>query len=70
MRVVVDREGVVRSVDDVFSDNPGLQQAAQEQIAKWRFRPHLDHGFPVQVISTLTFPFTVQRVDSDAKPNP
>lgn len=60
MRVVVDREGNVRSVDDFFSDNPGLQQAAQEQLLKWRFRPYLDHGAPVQVISTLTFSFTLR----------
>lgn len=59
MRVVVDREGNVRSVDDFFSDNPGLQQAAQEQLLKWHFRPYLDHGAPVQVISTLTFSFTL-----------
>ncbi|HZY62078.1 MAG TPA: energy transducer TonB, partial [Edaphobacter sp.] len=60
MRVIVDREGKVRSVDDFFSDNPGLQQAAQEQIMQWRFRPYLDHGVPVQVISTLTFPFALK----------
>ena len=59
MRVVVDREGNVRSIDDFFSDNPGLQQAAQEQLLKWHFRPYLDHGAPVQVISTLTFSFTL-----------
>jgi hypothetical protein len=59
MRVVVDREGNVRSIDDFFSDNPGLQQAAQEQLLKWHFRPYLDHGTPVQVISTLTFSFTL-----------
>lgn len=59
MRVVVDREGKVQSVDDFFSDNPGLQQAAQEQIMQWRFRPYRDHGAPVQVISTLTFPFAL-----------
>ena len=43
MRLVVDREGYVRPVDDFFSDNPGLLQAAQVQIVKWRFRPYLDH---------------------------
>lgn len=59
MRVVVDRKGNVRSIDDFFSDNPGLQQAAQEQLMKWRFRPYLDHGAPVQVISTLTFSFAL-----------
>lgn len=68
MRVVVDREGRVRSVDDFFSDNPGLQHAAQEQLMKWRFRPYLDQGAPVQVISTLTFPFTIRRAEREAGP--
>jgi hypothetical protein len=70
MRVVVDREGNVRSVDDFFSDNKALQQAAQEQIGKWRFRPYMDQGAPVQVISTLTFAFSVSRAApaADAKP--
>jgi hypothetical protein len=64
MRVVVDRQGHVSSVDDFFSDNPALQKAAQQQIIHWRFRPHLDHGIPVQVISTLTFPFAINRATS------
>ena len=68
MRIVVDREGYVRSVDDFFSDNPALQQAAQEQIIKWRFKPYLDHGIPVQVISTLTFPFSVNQAAAAALP--
>jgi outer membrane biosynthesis protein TonB len=68
MRIVVDREGYVRSVDDFFSDNPALQQAAQEQIIKWRFKPYLDHGIPVQVISTLTFPFGVNQAAAAAVP--
>lgn len=68
MRIVVDREGNVRSVDDYFSDNPALQQAAQEQIIKWRFKPYLDHGIPVQVISTLTFPFSVSQAAAAAAP--
>jgi hypothetical protein len=70
MRIVVDREGNVRSVDNFFSDNPGLQQAAQEQLMKWRFRPYKDHGAPVQVISTLTFPFTLNQPESNAKATP
>lgn len=61
MRVVVDRQGNVRSVDDYFSDNKSLQASAQAQIIKWRFHPFLDHGIPVQVISTMTFPFTVGK---------
>ena len=64
MRVVVDRAGQVRSIDDFFSDNPGLQHAAEEQLKMWRFRPYLDHGSPVQVISTLTFSFRLNQPKS------
>ena len=57
MRVVVDRSGQVRSIDNFFSKNPKLQTSAEEQLLRWRFRPYLDHGVPVQVISTLTFAY-------------
>ena len=56
MRVIVDREGKVRLIDDIFSDNPSLTPAAQ-QLLSWRFHPYLNHGVPAQVISTLTFAF-------------
>jgi hypothetical protein len=55
MRVVVDRGGQVRFVDNFFPKNAALQAAAEGQLLGWRFRPYLDHGAPVQVISTLTF---------------
>jgi hypothetical protein len=61
MRVVVDRSGQVQSIDNFFSSNPGLQEAAEKQLLKWRFRPYVDHGAPVQVISTLTFSYEVGR---------
>lgn len=61
MRVVVDRSGQVQSIDNFFSDNPGLQAAAEKQLLGWRFRPYLDHGAPVQVISTLTFRYEVNK---------
>jgi hypothetical protein len=67
MRVVIDRTGQVRSVDDYFSDNPALMKPAQEQIMQWRFKPYKDHGAPVQVITTMTFPFSV-GLAAGAKP--
>ena len=56
MRIVVDRTGHVQSVDDVYSDDPAAQPAAEAAVMQWRFRPTLDHGGPVQVISTVTLP--------------
>jgi hypothetical protein len=61
MRVVVDRSGQVQSIDNFFCNNPALQAAAEQQLLSWRFRPYLDHGTPVQVISTLTFAYNVSR---------
>ncbi len=60
MRVVVDRSGRVRSVDDFFSDNPSLQSAAEDGVMLWRFRPFKVSGVPVQVISTITLPFHLE----------
>ncbi len=56
MRIVVDRTGQVRSVDDFYSDDPLAEPVAEEAVMRWRFRPYLDHGAPVQVISTITLP--------------
>lgn len=56
MRVVVDRTGAVRFVDDFYSDDAGAQPAAEAALLQWRFRPYLDHGAAVQVISTITLP--------------
>lgn len=56
MRIVVDRTGQVRSVDDFYSDDPAAQPAAEAALLQWRYRPYLDHGSPVQVISTVTLP--------------
>lgn len=58
MRVVIDRTGQVQSIDNFFPKALlALQAAAQHQLLNWRFRPYLDHGAPVQVISTLTFAY-------------
>jgi hypothetical protein len=67
MRIIVDRAGNVQVVDEFVSDNQGLKETAQEQLTKWRFQPYLDHGVPVQVISTLTFPFSVGKLSPDGK---
>jgi hypothetical protein len=56
MRIVVDRTGQVRSVDDFYSDDPAAQPVAEAAVLQWRFRPYIDHGAPVQVISTVTLP--------------
>ena len=56
MRILVDRSGQVRSVDDFYSDDPAAQPTAEATVLQWRFKPHVDHGAPVQVLSTVTLP--------------
>jgi Gram-negative bacterial TonB protein C-terminal len=59
--VVIDREGTVREIGSILSDNPGLNDAARERIGKMRFSPYLVNGVPVQVVTTVTMPFKTTR---------
>jgi len=66
MGISVDRTGQVREVYKWEGDNRALEPAAHEQIAKWKFKPYMVNGVPVQVLSTLTFPFTVKQTPAPA----
>ena len=59
--IVVDRAGKVREVGSILSDNPGVNEAAQKLIAAMRFKPYLQNGAPVQVVSRITMPFKTVR---------
>lgn len=59
--IVVDRVGKVREVGTIISDNPGLADAAHEQISSPRFSPYLLNGVPVQVVSRITMSFKTVR---------
>jgi hypothetical protein len=60
-KVVIDREGKVRDIGSVLSDNPGLDDAARERIMSMRFKPYLMDGAPVQIVTTVTMPFKTTR---------
>jgi hypothetical protein len=66
MGIVVDRTGQVREVYKWEGDNRALEPSAHEQIGKWKFQPYLVNGVPVQVLSTLTFPFSVKQIPAAA----
>jgi TonB-like protein len=55
--VCVDRTGHVREIYELNSSNPGLSDAARDQVMKWQFKPASTHGAPVQVEAILTFAF-------------
>jgi hypothetical protein len=59
--VVVDRVGRVREVGTIVSDNPGLSETAGKFISAMQFKPYLQNGSPVQVVSRITMPFKTKR---------
>jgi outer membrane biosynthesis protein TonB len=54
-----DRAGHVREVWPVASDNPALNDAAQEQVLRWQYKPYTNGG-PAQMEAVLTFAFTTR----------
>src|SRR5207302_8437345 len=65
--IVVDREGKVREFGPIISENNGICDAGRERIQVMRFKPFLQNGVPVQVMSQITVPFkTVRPAGSEA----
>jgi Gram-negative bacterial TonB protein C-terminal len=59
--IAIDRTGKVRQIGTLVSDNPGIDEAAQNQIAAMRFKPFVIDGLPVQVFSRITLAFKTTR---------
>jgi periplasmic protein TonB len=57
---VIDKEGRIQSLR-VISGHPLLTQAALDAVKQWRYRPTLLNGEPVEVSTTITVTFTLQR---------
>jgi hypothetical protein len=55
--VIVDREGRVRDIGTVVSENSAVNEAGRHAILALRFKPFLVDGVPVQVMSQITTPF-------------
>jgi hypothetical protein len=65
--VVIDRNGKVRELGSILSDNPGLSETAGRAIGSMQFSPYLQNGVAVQVVSRITMPFkTVRPAGVDA----
>lgn len=60
-QIVVDREGKVRQIGTLVSENSGVNESGMQAIAAMRFKPFLVEGVPVQVMSQLTIPFKTVR---------
>jgi len=66
-QIVVDREGKVRQIGTLVSENSGVNEAGRQAISTMRFKPFLVDGVPAQVMSQLTIPFkTVRPVGTEA----
>jgi hypothetical protein len=59
--VVIDREGKVRELNSIISENSGINDAGRQRILGMRFKPFLDSGVPVQAMSQITVPFKTVR---------
>ncbi len=60
-KISVDRSGRVRQVGTIVSDNPGVSETVGKFIGSMQFKPYLQNGVPVQVVSRITMPFKTGR---------
>jgi hypothetical protein len=59
--IVVDREGKVRDIDSMVSENPAMSDTGKAAVTNLRFKPFVVNGVPVQVMSQITTPFKTTR---------
>jgi periplasmic protein TonB len=57
---IIDRDGRVKSLQ-VISGHPLLVKAAVEAVQKWRYRPTLLNGEPVEVMAPILVNFSLVR---------
>ena len=60
MQALISKEGTVKRVHVVEGDSR-LRSAAEEAVYKWRYRPYVLHGQPVEVATTVTVNFNLNR---------
>jgi TonB family protein len=60
MQALISKEGTVKRVHVTEGDSR-LRSAAEEAVYKWRYRPYVVHGRPVEVATTVTVNFNLDR---------
>ena len=60
MQVIISRNGTVKRVY-VIQGDPRLRNPAMEAVYKWHYRPYLLDGQPVDVATTVTVDFDLDR---------
>jgi len=62
LRAVISVEGTLLNLEVANTDvNPDLAQAALEAVRQWRYQPTLLNGQPVEVVTTITVEFRLER---------
>jgi periplasmic protein TonB len=59
LEAVISREGDVTNLK-VVAGHPLLVEAALTAARQWKYRPTLLNGQPVEVVSQVTVPFTLE----------
>lgn len=59
--IVVDREGKVRDTGARVAENQGVYETGERAVKSMRFKPFMNDGVPVQVLSQVTVPFKIAR---------
>jgi TonB family protein len=60
MQAIISKDGTVKRVQVIQGDSR-LRSAAAEAVYKWRYRPYLLNGRPVDVATTITVDFDLDR---------
>lgn len=60
LRTIVGKDGSVQELKAI-GGNPLLFRAAIDAVKKWRFRPYVDRGQPVEVETTVTVDFKLEE---------
>jgi protein TonB len=60
LAAVISKTGTIENLR-VISGPMMLQQAARDAVQAWRYRPYLLDGQPVEVETTVSVIFTLQR---------
>ena len=60
MQALISKEGTVKRVQVTEGDSR-LRTAAEEAVYKWRYRPYVLNGRPVEVATTVTVNFNLNR---------
>jgi TonB family protein len=60
MQAIISKDGFVKRMHVIQGDSR-LRSAATEAVSRWRYRPYMLSGQPVEVATTITVDFNLDR---------